>query len=199
MSSLFLFCQFAKFSVVLFGGGYMIIPLLMTTFVEENPVFSLDAFGNLLVLSQITPGAVSLNTATWIGFTQRGIIGALAASLGLVLPTVFLSFCAITVLDRLEKTLFMQGILKGVRYAGVAMISYAIVLFAGMSVFTQPVPWRRLFDFITAGASLQGFAVNPVETIIALLAFFSALKLRLSMIQIMISGALFGILLHLVF
>lgn len=199
MIDLFLFWQFAKFSVVLFGGGYMIIPLLMTTFVQENQIFTIKEFGNLLSLSQITPGAVSLNTATWIGFVEDHVTGAVSASFGLVIPTVILSYGVITVIDRLEKTAFMQGILKGVRYAGVAMISYAVVLFAGMSVFTEAVPWHRLKNWLVNSESLDGFSINPIETLIAVSAFAVALKFRLSMIQIMIICAAASIFLHEVF
>lgn len=198
MGSLLLFWTFAKFSVVLFGGGYMILPLLIKTFVEERPVFTLSEFGNLVSISQITPGAVSLNQATWIGFAENGVLGAVVASFGLVAPTILLSFCAVSIINKWEKTLLMQGMLKGVRYASVAMICYAIVLFAGMGVFSEPVNWHNLYLYVTSfdSAVLGGFKINPIELCICLLSFIIAFKFKVSMIRLIILSAVLSVILH---
>ena len=81
---LMLFLHFCKFSVLCFGGGYMLIPLLTEEFVGPGKVLSESAFGNLVSVAQVTPGPVGLNTATYVGYVNGGFFGSLAASLGLV-------------------------------------------------------------------------------------------------------------------
>ena len=89
-----LFFQFCKFSVLCFGGGYMLIPLLTAEFVDREGVLTMDQFGNLLSVAQVTPGPVGLNTATYVGFVNGGFFGSLAASLGLIAPTIVIGCSA---------------------------------------------------------------------------------------------------------
>ena len=70
MIALSLFLQFLKYGLLCFGGGYMIIPLLYTDLVEKTSTLTPESYGNLLAVSQMTPGAVSVNTATYVGFMQ---------------------------------------------------------------------------------------------------------------------------------
>ncbi len=108
MASLWLFFKFAQFSLMLFGGGYMIVPLLVQTFVEEKSLLSLDEFGNLMAIAQMTPGAVSMNAATFVGYLENHVVGSIMASLGLIFPTLFLSMLAIALLNIGKTRIFLQ-------------------------------------------------------------------------------------------
>ena len=102
MSIFLLMITFAKFGLLCFGGGYMIIPMLLHTFVEDKKMFSLEVYGNLISLSQITPGPVSINSATYIGYITNGISGGIFASVGLVLPGLFLAYGAVRFLQKVQ-------------------------------------------------------------------------------------------------
>lgn len=137
MIALNLFFQFMKYGLLCFGGGYMIIPLLYTDFVEKTSFFTQEGYGNMLAVSQMTPGPVSINTATYVGFMQDGIWGAMAATLGLCVPTFILCAIVLTFLERYKNKALVVGFFKGVKWAALIMILSAIILFAKISIITM--------------------------------------------------------------
>ena len=144
MSILSLFWTFFQFGLVSFGGGYVLVPLLIAEFVNRRGIISMDAFGNLVSIAQVTPGPIGINSATYVGFTQGGFWGAVFASLGLVMPSIIIGSAAVYYINKWKEKLLVKGILKGVRSAALAMLFYAVVIFLGMSVFTQEIPFRSL-------------------------------------------------------
>ncbi len=193
MLNLILLLQFAKFGALCFGGGYMIIPMLMDTFVVHERFFSLDQFGNLLSVSQMTPGAVSVNTAVYVGFLKNGISGALAATAGLVLPTLFLSVLAISFLNRWKETRVVQGALKGARVAAFAMICGAVLIFMGMSVFSEPIPFRQMCLFLMGQDPVfPDLVINPLETVVCLVCAVLVYKTRISITALLFAAAFLG-------
>lgn len=139
MFNLLLLFQFIKYGILCFGGGYMIIPMLFHDYVELSSVFTPFEFGNLLAISQMTPGAVSINTATYVGYIKNGIWGAVICSLGLALPTFVLASCCLNFIKRYKDSWFVRGFFKGAKYASIVMIGYAILLFANISIFRHPI------------------------------------------------------------
>lgn len=139
MLNFLLLFQFIKYGILCFGGGYMIIPMLFHDYVELNPVFTPYEFGNLLAISQMTPGAVSINTATYVGYVKNGVLGAIICSLGLALPTVILAGFSLNIISRYKESWFVRGFFKGAKYASLVMVAYAVLLFANISVFSRPL------------------------------------------------------------
>lgn len=155
MISLALFFQFMKYGLLCFGGGYMIIPLLYTDLVQKTPVFTPENYGNLLSISQMTPGPVSINTATYVGFIQDGLTGALSATFGLCLPTFILALSVLTLLNKKKDSPLVVGFFKGIKWAALIMILSAIILFAKISILdvSQGIfhinKWEILMTVIT--------------------------------------------------
>lgn len=172
MNSFLLMITFAKFGLLCFGGGYMIIPMLLHTFVEKTGILTLEIFGNLISLSQITPGPVSINAATYVGYLSNGILGGIFASIGLVLPGIFLAFLAVRFLQKYKGTFLIDGLLTAMRFSALAMVLYACLIFMQMSVFSKPVPWIEIYHFFTLKQSdFNGFHLNLLETFVCLLSF----------------------------
>ncbi len=197
MSNLLLMVTFAKFGLLCFGGGYMIIPMLLHTFVEEEKILSMEVFGNLISLSQITPGPVSINSATYVGYLSNGITGGVFASFGLVLPGIFLAFFAVRFLQKWRGTVIIDSILTAMRMAALAMILYACLIFMQMSVFSTPVPWKEFFNFITFKPSdFGGFHLNILETVICILSFlvirFSKISITVLLFIVAVLGGFYG-------
>ena len=193
MTSVFLMLTFAKFGLLCFGGGYMIIPMLLHTFVEEERILSLEVFGNLISLSQITPGPVSINAATYVGYLANGVLGGVFASIGLVLPGIFLAFFAVRFLQKWKGTFFVDGILTSMRMAALAMVLYACLIFMQMSVFSAPVPWKEIFNLITLKSyNFSSFHVNILETLICLLSFLIVRFCKISITFLLFIVALLG-------
>lgn len=156
MNLLILFYQFAKFGLLCFGGGYMLIPLFIAEFVGDGKLLTPERFGNLVSVSQVTPGPVGINAATYIGFIESGFAGALTATVGLVFPTLLLAGAAVSLIRRWQDKPLLKGLLYGARLAAVALIFYAVTVFMELSVFPNGMPWK----FITSGFSGFRFSVS---------------------------------------
>ncbi len=189
MSCLILFYQFAKFGLLCFGGGYMLIPLFIAEFVGSGKLLTPERFGNLVSISQVTPGPVGINTATFIGFIQNHFWGALAATCGLVFPTLFLAGFAVSLIKRYQGTRFVKGLLYGARLAAVALICYAVTVFLELSVFPAGMPWK----FISSG--FENFRFSFSGTIITALSCLAISRFKLGTTYVIIGSAILGALL----
>ena len=189
MSGLILFYQFAKFGLLCFGGGYMLIPLFIAEFVGDGKLLTPERFGNLVSISQVTPGPVGINTATFIGFIQDNFWGSLAATCGLVFPTLFLAGFAVSLIKRYQDTPVVKGLLYGARLAAVALICYAVTVFLELSVFPAGMPWK----FLTSG--FENFRFSLSGTIITALSCLAIARFKIGTTYVIIGSAILGALL----
>ena len=134
MSILMLFLTFCKFGLLCFGGGYMLIPLLTAEFVGDGKMLTAERFGNLISISQLTPGPVGINTATFAGYIAENFWGSLAATLGLVFPTLILAGMAMKFIIKYREHKVMKGILYGARLGAAALVVYAVLIFMELSI-----------------------------------------------------------------
>ncbi len=126
MIYLTLFLSFFRIGIFGFGGGLAMLPLIFQT-VKQFGFMSSEEFSNLVALSQITPGPVSVNAATFIGFDFAGILGAMCATIGVGLPSFLLVITAIKFLDRFSESKGMEAVFTGIRPAAVGLIAAAAV------------------------------------------------------------------------
>ena len=189
MNCLILFYQFAKFGLLCFGGGYMLIPLFIAEFVGDGKLLTPERFGNLVSISQVTPGPVGINTATFIGFIQDNFWGSLAATCGLVFPTLFLAGFAVSLIKRYQETRFVKGLLYGARLAAVSLICYAVTVFLELSVFPAGMPWK----FLACG--FENFRFSISGTIITALSCLAIARFKLGTTWVIVGSALLGALL----
>ena len=82
-----LFLTFAKIGLFTFGGGYAMIPLIENICVEKKGWITHDEMMNITVIAESTPGPIAINCATYVGLKKKGAAGAIAATLGVVLPS----------------------------------------------------------------------------------------------------------------
>ena len=87
-----LFLTFAKIGLFTFGGGYAMISLIENSCVEKKGWITHDEMMNVTVIAESTPGPIAINCATFVGFKQKGLIGAIAATIGMVLPSFSIIF-----------------------------------------------------------------------------------------------------------
>lgn len=129
----------------------MLIPLLFDDFVLKEALFSPENYGNLLSISQVTPGAVSINAATYVGYLQSGLMGAIIASIGLCFPTFILTSLILNVLHTYKNTQIVDVFLRGIKWASLLMIFYAIYLFAKISILKLDpfqINWLEFFVMV---------------------------------------------------
>ena len=89
---LVLFKTFFKIGLFTFGGGYAMIPLIHKEIIENHHWIEDDDMLDIIAIAESTPGPISVNTATFVGYKVSGVLGSLFATLGLVLPSLFIIF-----------------------------------------------------------------------------------------------------------
>ena len=135
---------FLKYGALCFGGGFVLVPMYMQDFVGPSAAFlqiSSEEFANLMALTQMTPGPIGVNGATYFGYRLCGVAGAAAASAMLLLPGSLLAFAVYRSLDRFRDSRVVRGLMRGIRPASTALMLSALWSFAGMGLFDlSPVP-----------------------------------------------------------
>ena len=120
-----LFLSFLQIGLFSFGGGYAAMPLIQGQVVDAHGWLSMSEFTDLITISQMTPGPIAINSATFVGIKIAGLPGALAATLGCILPScVIVTFIAWLYL-RYRRLNALQSVLNSLRPAVVAMIASA--------------------------------------------------------------------------
>jgi len=120
-----LFVSFCIIGVLAFGGGYAALPLIQQQCVDLHHWLSMSEFSDLLTISQITPGPIAINAATFVGMKVAGIPGAVVASLGFMLPPFVIVSLLYFLFKKYGKLTFMQNILSGLKPAVVGLIAVA--------------------------------------------------------------------------
>ncbi len=110
-----LFLTFAKIGGLTFGGGYAMLSLISDTCVEKKGWISADDMMNITVIAETTPGPVSVNCATFTGYRRKGILGAVAATLGLVTPSFFVIYLISLFLDRFLEYPLVANAFTGIK------------------------------------------------------------------------------------
>ena len=191
MNILTVFLLFCYYGCLCFGGGGSLTPLYIEDLVNTRHWMTLQEFGNLTAISQMTPGPIGVNLATFIGFRQAGVWGAAAATAGLLVPSYFLVILALCSLARWEKSALVQGIMSGIRPATVGMILAALLIFMQMSVFSEAIPWQLLWG----GHGAPNFYVRPMALVIFVLSALVLSKTKVSIMTVIFASAVLGALL----
>lgn len=116
-----LFLTFLKIGVVSFGGGYAMIPLIQSETVGQGWL-SVEEILNFIAVSESTPGPIAINMATFVGASQGGILGALCATFGVVLPSFIIILIIASVIKGLLKFAGVKAFLDGLRPVVVGLI-----------------------------------------------------------------------------
>ena len=95
-----LFLTFAKIGLFTFGGGYAMISLIEDACVSKKQWITHEDMMNMTVIAESTPGPIAINCATFIGYKQRGFIGSVVSTIGIVLPSFFVILLISSYLDR---------------------------------------------------------------------------------------------------
>ena len=95
-----LFLTFAKIGAFTFGGGYAMLSVISDNCVEKKKWITAEDMMNITVIAETTPGPISVNCATFTGYRQKGVLGALAATAGLVMPAFLIIYLISLFLDR---------------------------------------------------------------------------------------------------
>ena len=122
-----LFITFAKIGVMTFGGGYAMLPILQRELVENKGWSTEEDLADYYAIGQCTPGIIAINTATFVGSKQKGIIGGIVASLGMVFPSLVIITLIATVLTTFSELEVVKHAFAGIRVAVCVLIFNSVL------------------------------------------------------------------------
>lgn len=114
---------FAKVGLFTFGGGYAMLPLLKAETVDRRGFLSEEELLNLYSIGQCTPGIIAINVATFIGYKQKGIWGAIFATIGMILPSIVIIILIASVLGLYMHNRYVSYAFAGIRVCVIALIA----------------------------------------------------------------------------
>ncbi len=117
-----LFTTFFKIGLFSFGGGFAMIPLIQREVIERHKWINSKDFVDMLVLAQSTPGPIAVNTAVFVGYKTAGIAGAVAATLGTVLPSFIVILLLALFFAEVRENRYVDAAFRAMRPAVVALI-----------------------------------------------------------------------------
>ena len=169
MKELFdLFWTFCKIGALTFGGGYAMLPLIQREIVENKKWSTEKEILDYYAVGQCTPGVIAVNTATFIGYKLRGIIGGIVATLGVIFPSIVIILIIAAFLQNFADLSIVQSAFAGIRVAVVALIITTVVKLIKSSI------------------------KDYLGVIIAIIAFVVSAFIGLSPVYVVIAAALTG-------
>ena len=168
-----LFISFLQIGLFSFGGGYAAMPLIQGQVVTQHAWLTMAEFTDLITISQMTPGPIAVNSATFVGIKIAGIPGALAATAGCILPSCVLVTLIARLYLKYRNMSVLQDVLSSLRPAVVAMIASAgisilITAFWGnaSAISFDGTNWCLAIIFVISVILVQKSKCNPILVIL---------------------------------
>lgn len=178
-----LFLEFFKAGLFTIGGGLAMIPILEEAVIKHGWLTEAQ-FYDFVGICESTPGPIVVNVATYIGAVQGGILGSLAATLGVILPSFVIILLIASILKNFTDNKYFKGFLSGVKpVVSALIISTGIILLAKLVGYAAPMSFK--FDLKSTIIFALVVAVNFVAT--------KLMKKKLSSVLLIIISAALGI------
>jgi chromate transporter len=191
-----LYLIFIQIGAFTFGGGYAMIPLFYTELVDKYQLITASQFGDIVAIAQMTPGPIGINAATYIGYVQEGVIGALVGTFGLLTPSLIIISIVAHFAEKFKDNHKVKGALCGIRPVVIGLIAAAVLFFAEMSIFTAEIPFDQIIDKILGkNVMIPDFGVRWQGIVIFIAAILATKVFKISVIWTIAISAGLGILL----
>ena len=163
-----LFLTFARIGLFTFGGGYAMISLMERACVGKKKWITHDEMMDVTVIAESTPGPIAINCATFVGYKQKGLPGALAATAGIVLPSFLIIFLISVFLDDFLEIPLIAHAFAGIKAAvGILILDAALKMIKKMH--KKPLPLTIMISACVLTLIIDIFALN-VSSITLMLA-----------------------------
>jgi chromate transporter len=164
-----LFISFFKIGLFGFGGGLAILSLIEME-VAQHGWMSEQEFVDIVAVSQVTPGPIGINCATYVGYTAAGIWGSVLSTLAIILPSliIMLSICKayFWLSRRFQGNAYFEQTLRMLRFTVLGLIASAALLLMKPTTFIDPISWI-IFALVAFFTILPNFTKNKVTEIIS--------------------------------
>lgn len=177
---LLLFYTFFKIGLFGFGGGYAMLSMIQGEVVTKYQWLTTSQFTDIVAISQMTPGPIGINSATYVGYSAvvnagyspaMGVLGSAMATFAVVLPSFILMFTVTKILIKYRETDLVDTMFSLLRPTVVGLIAAAALILMTPENFSTPSinPWQfyiSIFLFVAAFVGTQFFKINPIKMII---------------------------------
>lgn len=163
-----LFISYLKIGFFGFGGGYAMLSLIYNEVVVANKWLTSSEFSDIVAISQMTPGPIAINSATYIGYEVAGIWGSVVATIAVSLPALTLMMLITIFFLRLRDNKYVKGVVDGMRPVVVGMIASAALLLMFPTNNNDAPNFIDGWSWAIFGATLLGSAykINPILLIV---------------------------------
>ena len=175
-----LFITFFEIGLFGFGGGYGMLSLIQGEVVTKHAWLTAAEFTDIVAVSQVTPGPIGINSATYVGYAavthagysaSWGILGSCLATVAVVLPSFLLMLLVVNFFQKYRDNAIVESMFASLRPTVVGLIAAAAILLMTRENFSTPSesPWQfyiSLFLFISTFIGTQYFKINPIRMIL---------------------------------
>ena len=168
-----LFFSFLQVGLFSFGGGYAAIPLIQEQIVTKHGWLSMVEFTDLISISQMTPGPIAVNSATFVGNKIAGITGALVATAGCIFPSCIIVMSIAYIYLKNQNNQVVQEVLQSLHPAVIAMIASAGVTILNTAfwgttpkISLQNTDWSMVIIFLLSLVLLRKTRISPILVMI---------------------------------
>ena len=164
-----LFFTFAKIGSITFGGGLTMLPLLTREIVEKRKWATEEELLDYYAVGQCTPGIIAVNTATFIGYYQAGILGGIFATLGMIAPSLIIITIVASVLQNFMNYPIVASALTGINAIVCALLAHTVITLGRKSL------------------------INVVSVVLFLIGLIACFVFRVTPILLVIFGGVVGV------
>lgn len=183
-SLILLFLNFFKLGLFSIGGGYAIIPLIQHLVVYDNTWLSISEFTDIITISQMTPGPLAVNTATFVGLRINGIYGAIVTTLGTILSGFIISILLYIFFTKFKANSRITNVLEGLKASSIGLITSA----------ASTILLISFFDSQTLKVSFS--KINYTALTVFTVSLYVLRKYKINLIILMIITGFIGILVY---
>jgi chromate transporter len=153
-----IFLEFFKIGLFTFGGGYAMIPLIEKDIVNKHHWLTMEQFTELIAISEMTPGPIAVNSATFVGYKVAKFWGAVVGTLGVVLPSFLIIWAITSVFFSFQDNQFVRAAFKGLRPAVLGLIIFAALSLGKIAI----VDYKSLIILVFVVAGLGILKLHPI-------------------------------------
>jgi chromate transporter len=167
-----LFWVYLKIGLFNFGGGYAMLSLIQNEIVDKHGWITMQEFTDIVAISQMTPGPIGVNSATYVGYTavlnagfspEMAALGSVVATISVCLPSFILVLLVSYYFSRFRKNKYVEAAFLGLRPATVGLIASAALLLMNAENF---IDYKSILIFVAAFVLTWKLKVHPILTIV---------------------------------
>lgn len=157
-----LYITFFKIGSITFGGGLAMLPILERELVEKKSWVTNEEILDYYAIGQSTPGIIAVNVATFVGFKKQGAAGGIAATLGMISPSIIIITIIAEFISSFESIVWVQKALKGINVAVASLLTYSVINLCKKTI----KKWYSAIVFLAAFSSIYFFKCHTIAVIL---------------------------------